>query len=579
MFVFPLIRRFLPYLAAVRWLAAATLTFLLISPLLSIALLKLAASLVDKILIADDLRLLPYFLVGYFVLQTAKFVVSRTEQRLDLLVSERIGIAIKADLYRAIIATPPSAETSLRTGEVLSHLSSDVSGAEYIVYSGMVGLIDNVARVFFYGGLLLFLSTKLTAAALLFLPLLALSSMRGSTATKRIARVARRRRAAALGITEERLNARPLIVAYGTEKTETDAFIARCKSILNTQLRALAIELRLTGMFELVGALAGLTMIAVGAHEVHSHAMSTGSLIAYLGSLSSLYGPAKSLAKSWGRFQRAGVSAERVATLMDGANAAQPSSGGDIAVPSGAIAFENVSFAYADQPVLKNISFSIRAGERIAIVGASGAGKTTLLRLILRFCEPTEGSILVDGHDTRTLSPPALRRHIAMVFQEPHLFRATVADNVRYGASHATPLTIERAIEHAQAQSFVSAMPHGLQTKIGSRGDSLSGGQRQRLALARALARDARILILDEPTSALDSQTESLLTNTLMAAAKGKTVITVAHRLSSVLASDRIILLEKGEVVEDGPPAALLYGSTRCHRLFEAQLTAWKQSA
>lgn len=576
-----LIRQFFPYLWEQRALAACTLLFLIVSPAFSVASLKLMASVVDQVFVGGHIALLPWFLAGLFLLQIARFVMSRTEQRVDLLVSERISIAIKGSLYRSIIAKPPGAGPTLATGEVLSHLTSDVSGAEYIVYTGMIGVIDNVARIFVYGALLFVLSVKLTLCAFLFLPLLAIPSTRGAVVFKRLARITRRRRSRALGITEERLSARPIIVACGTEQQETDDYIARCKSILNMQLRSLNIEIQLSGVFELIGASVGLVLLAIGAVEVHSHHMTTGSLLAYLGSLGSLYGPAKSFAKSRGRFQRAGVSAERIAHLLeDTTSPAAPRAPSALVPLRGAIEFRNVSFAYQqDEKVLRNISFSLQQGEKVALVGASGSGKTTLLRLILRFCDPLEGSVLLDGVDARTMSPIELRRRIANVFQESYLFRTTIAENIKYGAPHATLDDIKKAIQSSQAQSFVERMPHGLHTKIGNRGESLSGGQKQRLALARALARNADILLLDEPTSSLDSQTEAMLNGALLSATRQKTVVTVAHRLSSVMASDRILVLDNGEIVEDGAPSRLLYTDTRCRELFQAQLDNWKISA
>jgi ABC-type multidrug transport system fused ATPase/permease subunit len=576
--LFFLIKRFLPYLARVRWLAAGSVGMLIVSPLLGIGQLALAASLVDRVFIADKIELLPLFLAGQFFLQIVKYAAGRIDARVSLLTSERLTIAIKTDLYRDILGRSGSSpEARLGSGAVLSHLTGDVSGAEYIVYTGMIGLIDNIARVAIYGGLLFYVSPKLTLCALAFLPFLAFSNLRGAPATKRISRIMRRKKSTALNITEERLSARPLIQAYCRENHEADTFRQRCLSVLRIQLKALVIQTRIGSAFQIISNLAGIALMAVGAFEIHTHQMSPGALVAYLGSLSSLYGPAQSLTKSWGRFQRAGVSAERIAQLLRDPVLESVAS---VRPASGDIVFRNVSFGYdASHPVLQNVSFEIRHGERVAIVGASGAGKSTLLRLLLRFYDPDSGMVSLGGVETNAMSVEDWRKHLAVVFQEAFIFEGTIAENVRYGRLEASAQDVSEALQTAQAWRFVKNLPRRVGTKVGARGDALSGGQRQRIALARALVRNAEVLLLDEPTSSLDSQTEALLNETLLRAARGRTVVTVAHRLSSVLAADRVIVLENGTVVEDGPPAVLLYGETRCRALFEPQLSNWRLSA
>lgn len=576
-----LIKRFLPYLKPVKACIALTALIQIVDPLASVALLALVASLIDTVFVGGRIEYLPYYLAGYAGLLVAKCVITRVDQRVDTVATLRIAMALKADLFKRVISLSPGSGSKLSSGAVLSHMASDVDGAEYIIFSGTVATISNALRVIFYGLFLFTLSVKLTLLSLLFLPLLAYASFAGTPRIKRAARIVRRRKTSLVEFTEERLSARPVLLAFHAEQREVSAFLSRCTSVLKAELRSTALQARLSITFELLTGVTGIVLIAAGAYQIHAHAITVGALIAYLGSLGSLYGPAQSLAKTWTRFHRAGVGAERVAEILD-----TPSAVSEVCAPAilstrrGELTFSNVHFGYVnDADVLRGVSLGISSGESVAIVGSSGAGKSTLMRLALRFYDPRAGQVMLDGCDLRELALGSVRNSIATVFQEPHIFTGTVGANIQYGDPSAPLARMAAAARAAQADGFIARMQGGYCAKVDPRGSSLSGGQRQRLALARALMRDAPLLFLDEATASLDGESEELIQDALQRLAGRRTIITIAHRLSSVRRADRVILLEDGRIAEIGTPQKLLTGNTRCRELFAAQIQDLRISA
>jgi ATP-binding cassette subfamily B protein len=253
-----------------------------------------------------------------------------------------------------------------------------------------------------------------------------------------------------------------------------------------------------------------------------------------------------------------GTVSESLNDILEHPDVENTAGAGALTVTAGSLAFDRVAFSYSARPVFESLSFSLPAGQKVGVVGRSGAGKTTLMKLILRHYDLGGGSILVDGTDIRTVTKESLRESIAVVPQEPALFHRTIAENIAYGNPDATHEEIERAATLAQAHEFIELLPKGYETLVGERGVKLSGGQRQRVAIARAFLKDARILLLDEATSALDSESEVLVQKALLTLMEGRTVIAIAHRLSTLRAMDRLLVFDKGEIIEDGTHAELL---------------------
>ena len=319
-----------------------------------------------------------------------------------------------------------------------------------------------------------------------------------------------------------------------------------------------------------------LAILGFGGYLVIQGGTSLGTLIAMRTLFGYVFQPAILLSSSVGTIQKSLGAADRIYAFLDEQPVVQERVGARVPRDvGGAITFHDVTFQYEPgRPVLEKISLATHPGEAIAIVGPSGAGKTTLINLLARFYDPTEGVIALDGVDLRELTLAGLRSQIGFVFQDTFLFSSTIRENVAFGRPGATEAEIVAALRAAQAWEFVEQLPGGLDTRVGERGVRFSEGQKQRLAIARALLRDPRILILDEPTSALDARSEHLLQSALDILMRGRTTFVIAHRLGTVQRADRVIVLDRGRIVEEGPHAALLARDGLYRELLQLQLSA-----
>ncbi|MBV9549076.1 MAG: ABC transporter ATP-binding protein [Alphaproteobacteria bacterium] len=554
---------------------------LLLSPVLSAALLSLVESLIDTVFVSGRMETLNYFLAGYVALVLGKFLVDRLEERSQLQGTRRIIIRLKADLYGKALKLPPGAMPNLGVGQILSRLSGDTKQAEFLVFSGLLGATANVVRILVYVVFLYSLSATLTLMAVLAVPLLAVTSLQGSAKLRDAYDRISRSDGSTSALAEERLSAKAMVQAFGREETETALYQHKCLEGARAELTAWTLQAGLGGVFELISIVAAVLLIGFGAHEVKNHAMSVGALVAYLGSLGYVYDPAKNLANTWAKLQRAAAGAERSLAILDLADPiVEAPAPMPLSRPKGILEFRDVCFGYKPgRELLKGVSFRIEAGENVAIVGNSGAGKTTLLKLALRFYDPTAGQVLLDGIDLRDLRLADVRGNMAVVLQDANIFRGTVGENIAYGNPEAPEARLAMAARTAQVEQFIATHPDGFKAQTGPRGGNLSGGQRQRVALARALMRDAPILLLDEATASLDGETEEAIQNALANIAGAKTIITIAHRLASVRRADRIIVIEDGTVIETGTPLRLLNTNSRCREIFASQLNTLQASA
>ncbi|HLH29996.1 MAG TPA: ABC transporter ATP-binding protein, partial [Terriglobia bacterium] len=370
-------------------------------------------------------------------------------------------------------------------------------------------------------------------------------------------------------IIEQTLSAIPVVQAYATEERNERNFRAATAATLKAVLSSTRVQFRfkvLTGMATTLGTAA---ILWIGAEHVLEGTLTIGSILVFLSYLGSLYAPIESLMYTGSTIQGASGSAARVMEVMDTEPEVRER-GGAIRLQRvhGHVRFKAVSFGYEpSRPVLHDISFEALPGETIAIVGSTGAGKSTLVSLLPRFYDPSGGSVTIDEYDLRDVTINSLRQQIAIVLQESFLFPISIAENIAYGRPNATIEEIMDAARAANAHQFIERLPEGYETMIGERGATLSGGERQRIAIARALLKNAPILILDEPTSALDTETEHMLLQALERLMQGRTTFIIAHRLSTIRNADRIVVLDNGHIIESGSHRELMQVDGRYRRL------------
>ena len=574
--VLPLWRRFGHHLQAYLRPIAVLVGLAVLAPVLSATALWTGKSLIDGVLVAGETAALPFWAGVYLAVAAARAGAGYVTSLLEARVSEGISRDIRVRIYDHLVGLSPGSLGGMGLGDQLSRLSGDVDRTEALVYSTPFGVASDLVTVLVLGTFLFAMSWELTLVAVVVVPVFALVARAFSPVVRRTSRISRKRSARWHDLVEERLSALPIIHAFDTRAREVAAFGGVCDKAFRAEMTATRVAARYQLIIALTTALAGLAVIVAGAWLIQRGSMTVGALIAFIGAVGTVYSPIRGLAGAAARFQRNAAGAERLVALLDTpSRVIDDPAGSDPADVRGEVQFDGVSFSYPDGTrALRHVDLGIRAGETVALVGASGSGKTSLINLLLRLQEPDAGSIRIDGWDLKEMRLSALRRHVAVAFQDPHLLKGSIAENLLYGSSGTTWAEAESIAEEAQVARFVSASRGGYAAQVGPHGRHLSGGQRQRIALARALLRKAPILVLDEATSAVDSETEELIHAALTKRRGRQTTILVGHRLSSLALADRIVVLEGGRVVETGSAETLSRSSSRFRELFAAQLSS-----
>jgi subfamily B ATP-binding cassette protein MsbA len=391
---------------------------------------------------------------------------------------------------------------------------------------------------------------------------------------RRIARSGQEKIAELTTLLEETLSGIRLIKAFGSEPFEMERFRQKNQEYFQKTMKTTRLSELVPGIMEGAGAVAAALIIGVGAYEVRMGRMTPGGFFSFLGASWLMYAPVRHLAATSTVIQQTIAAMDRIFWMLDQPSERVLDQGKRVLKPVGReIAFERVSFYYAgmEEAALQAIDLSVKAGEIVALVGSSGSGKTTLMNLLLRFYDPTEGVIRIDGVDLRDVTLESLRKQIGLVAQETILFDDTVSRNIAYGLGAVDPQRVVEAARAAYAHEFIQRMPQGYETMIGERGVRLSGGQRQRLAVARAILRNSPILILDEATSSLDSESEMYIQKALSNLLKNRTTFVIAHRLSTVQNASRIVVIDQGRIVETGRHADLLQKDGIYRKLYQLQ--------
>lgn len=441
-----------------------------------------------------------------------------------------------------------------KTGALMSTITSDVSTVQSFASSSTLGIVVDLMTIVFMLGLMFWLDWDFTLIAIGVTPFLLLFVMRFKKAVKEVTRVVRVRQSEIVAVVQEGLGSVKAVKAFGRQDLEVAHMQEASRATVDAALKARQVKSLLSPVVSIVVALCTAIVLWKGTSLIVAGTMTAGALTVYLAYLTKFFKPVKDLASMTSAIAQTTVALERIQKILsaDEIIAERPDAT-DPGRAKGAIAFEHVAFGYGDDaPVLRDVSFTIEPGQVVGIVGPTGSGKSTVLSLIPRFYDPSAGRVLIDGADITTRKLAALRAQVGFVLQETVLFRGTIRENVAYGRPGASDEEIIAAAKLANADEFISRMPHGYDSVVGERGDTLSGGQRQRIGIARAVIRNSPIMILDEPTAALDTESERLVIEGLQRLMKGRTVIMIAHRLSTIRDADKIIVLKDGVVAEEG---------------------------
>ena len=544
------LRRFWPDARPYRGWILLGILLASLTPLIEAATIWLYGRLVDEVLVPRDLAPLATIAGLYLALTLGGGLLSFANDYVAAWTGERLLLDLRLRVFRHLLSLPPAFFHKSRLGDLLARLTEDVDEVEAIVVSGASSAISAVLKLVFFVGALLLIDWRLTLVALVVAPPCWYAARRFAARIKGISREQRQWEGALASVAEEILANAALVQAHNRQEWEARRFAREAQGDLVSQLaleRLRAIFSPLVGLLELVGV---LVVVAFGALQLINGALTLGELLMFLAYLSQLYGPVRTIARLAGDIAAATASGERVLEVLEAPVAATASGGGRLKAVRGEIRFEDVSFHYpgALAPALSGISFTAAPGQTVAVVGPSGAGKSTIVSLLLRFADPDSGRIALDGEDLRDLDAEALREAIAVVLQETLLFDGSVRDNIAYGRLDASDEEIAAAARAADANDFIRALPDGYQTRVGQRGRTLSGGQRQRIAIARALLRDAPILILDEPTTGLDEESAERILAPLRRLMAGRTTLLISHDPRVVAGADQTVAVVGGRV-------------------------------
>jgi ATP-binding cassette, subfamily B, bacterial len=563
----------LPFLRPYRGRIMVAILALVTSSAATLALPQFAGGLIDaRNMSAAQAHALSGF-YGAFVLAGAVLgIAAATRYYTVTWLGERVVADIRKSVFDNVLGLSPQFFEVTRTGEVLSRLTADTTLIQTVVGSSVSVALRNLVTL--TGGLLLMFVTSLKLAVmvvgavlLVMLPILLFGRW-----VRKLSRQSQDSIADTSAHASETLNAVPTVQAFTQEAHERAAFAAaieRAFTFAKSRTKARAI-LTAVAFFTVIASLA--TIALVGLHDMIAHRMTGGALLKFILYGGLVAGGVGALSETWGDLQRAAGATERLMELLHQVPAIRPPAK-PLALPlraRGSVKFEDVTFQYPTRPdfkALNRFQLDVAGGEAVALVGPSGAGKSTVFQLMLRFFDAQSGRIFLDEVDITQLDPVTLRRHIAVVSQEPVIFSGSIAANIGYGREEAARKEIHAAADAAAASEFIEKLPEGFDTLVGERGVTLSGGQRQRLAIARAILRDAPLLLLDEATSALDAENERLVQTALANLMVGRTTLVIAHRFSTIQRLKRIVVMDEGRVVAQGNHGELMAGGGLYARL------------
>ena len=549
----------------------AMLCMLVVGGLTS-ALAFLVKPVLDDIFMKKNAAMLKWIPIAVVAIYMLKGLCTYVQTILMNFIGQRVVADIRNRLYQVIQTQSMSFFTKNPTGILMSRITNDVNSMQGAVSEAVTSLLKDSFTLICLMFVIFYRDWQLALVAMVIFPVTIYPI---ATFGRKMRKLATRTQVTMGSLTtllQETISGARIVKAFGREDYESSRFSRENENLLKLTLKSVAISAVSSPFMEFLGGVGIAAIIFYGGYQVIQGVSTPGTFFSFLAALILLYEPIKRLTNVNNTIQQGIAGAQRVFSIID---AVPEIRNKPEAIPllaiSKAIDIRNVTFRYEDTPVLKQINLTVRAGEAVAFVGMSGGGKTTLVNLIPRFYDVSEGQILIDGRDIRDVTMESLRAQIGIVTQQTILFNDTVRNNIIYGDIEKTEADVIRAAKAANAHHFIMNLPDGYDTVIGEQGTKLSGGERQRISIARALLKDAPILVLDEATSSLDTEAEIEVQEALENLMKGRTTLVIAHRLSTIRNADRIVVLVNGEIVEEGTHEALLDKKGEYFRLYQMQ--------
>ncbi|MFZ1814027.1 MAG: ABC transporter transmembrane domain-containing protein [Rhizobiaceae bacterium] len=555
--------KLLPYIRRYRGHVGAALFFLLLATATTLTLPIAVRRMIDRGFSGNDTIFINNYFSMLIAIAAVLALASACRYYFVIWLGERVISDLRADVFAHVTKLSPGFFDTTQSGEIISRLTADTTQIKSVVGATASMALRNTLLGIGAVIMMAYTSPRLSMIVIGAIPLIVLPIVAFGRAVRKRSRTAQDTLADATAYASEAIGAVRTMQAFTNETLVEKQFSRAVEFAFDAARQAIRTRALLTAFAIFLIFASVVAVLWFGARDVMAGTMSEGTLGQFLLYAVFAAGALGALSEVWGELSQAAGAAERLSELLvEAPEITAPENPVQLAVPyTGSIEFSHMHFAYAARsktPALQDVNLRIEPGETVAIVGSSGAGKSTLFSLLLRFYDPTSGSVLVEGTDIRELDPQALRSQMAVVPQDTLIFASSALENILFGRPQASRDEAIAAARAANAHEFIEQLPQGYDTSLGERGVTLSGGQRQRIAIARAILRNAPILLLDEATSALDSQSERLVQNALEKLMEGRTTLVIAHRLATVLKADRIIVLDNGEIAEQGTHAQLV---------------------